>query len=273
MKRRIINLAAFSALLPACICCSVKEDRGECPCYVTMDVCKFTDMGFSDATVSYSSSERVLSSEELNLLDYMEEGYTRSVPRRLMRASAVSGLEHSSISSDILSVRKGLSADPVMAYAETFSPESDAYSLKATPHKQYCCISFLFRNRGPEYEYPYLFRIKASCNGLDLYTLKPVEGEYETVVEPNSLGEYGAILPRQNGGTVLLEIFDPYEGSRTEGELLYTINLQRLLDDAGYDWTRTDLDDVSLSVDFSLADVSIEICEWEGDDNYSDIMI
>lgn len=48
------------------------------------------------------------------------------------------------------------------------------------------------------------------------------------------------------------------------------IDLQRLLEDAGYRWDREDLDDVTVGLDFNLGVVGIRIDPWKEGQKYEE---
>lgn len=242
--------------------CSVKEDRSLCPCYVDMIVDEFVRDGFSSGTVAFSSDNFDFR-ENIALAEHVPEGYSLAVPRKPVRAACVCGLDKCRISGNCISVPPGEASDPIMSYRESFLPQGDEHVLYAVPHKQYCRIDFLLEN--PMEGFPYVFRVRSDCSGLGVFDLDPVRGNFNAMVYPNTLGEYRTLLLRQSVDAVLLlDVLLPAGGS--EWELQYTVNLSDALAAASYDWTKEDLDDVSVKVDYARAEVSVEISEWEGNE-------
>ena len=175
----------LAAVLPGAAACSVKEDRAECPVYVTVLTDRFVQRGLNEGTLSFAS-EQPIRREDVNFLSLLDRGFTQPCPREYARASVISGLENGTLSEETLTVGPGLQADLIWAYAETFSVNADAYRIDAEPHKQYCLVKFTFdgSSTAPP-DYPWRFRIKAECAGMNLYTLEPVTGFYSAPVGPN----------------------------------------------------------------------------------------
>ena len=211
MDSRIIapGLAAVLLLLP---CCSVKEARGECPVYVTVLTERFIQNGQSGGIVSFHA-DGPIDREEINFLSYIGKGFRQPCPRDYARAAVLSGLEHERIVATALYVPYGEQAGLVWSYGETFSVMADEYRIEAVPHKQYCLVKFLFEGspQAPQ-DYPWRFRIKAECCGMDIYTAEPLEGAYCCPVGPNAAGEWLGVIPRQKRNDMVLEVFQPEVG-------------------------------------------------------------
>ena len=261
---------ALAALVPGC---SVKEDRVECPVYVTVLTDEFVRLGMSEGKVSFSSSH-VIEREDVSFLSIMRSGYQQACPREFARAAVFSGAENYMMTEDEMHVIPGQEAGLLWAYGETFSVQADEYVIDADPHKQYCLVRFLFgESRTAPSDYPWRFRIKAGCSGMNIYTLEPLEGAYSASVGPNALGEWYGVIPRQKSNDLLLEIYLPDSDDETQGRTDYVIDLGRKFDTLGYDWTDEDLGDVTVSVGFTSAGITISVADWEGDDKYKNIEI
>jgi len=258
-----------AAAVSGAVSCSVKEDRTECPVYVSVLTDRFVEQGLSDGGISFAAA-RPVSQETVSFLSYVERGYEQACPR----GSVLTGVKNSRLTDATLEVLPGQQAGLVWAYAESFSARADEYVVEAVPHKQYCLIRFLFDGspKAPG-DYPWRFRLKAECAGMDLYTLEPLEGPYSAVVGPNALGEWYGVLPRQKSNNMLLELFLPDEGSTTEGRTDYLIDLGKAFEEQGYDWTLEDLKDIEVRVGFTSAEVTLTVRDWEGDDQYRNVEI
>ena len=263
-------LAFMLLLIPGC---SVKELRDECPVYVTVLTDRFIRQGLSDGVVSFHAAEPI-DREEISFLSYIGKGFLQPCPREYARAAVLSGLEHERIEGTTLYVPYGKQAGLIWSYGESFSVRADEYLIDAVPHKQYCLVKFLFDESpvAPP-DYPWRFRIKAGCNGLDIYTMKPVAGAYSCPVGPNSVGEWYGVIPRQEDNKLMLEIFLPDAGSETEGRTDYVLDLGSRFEAAGYDWKRENLDDIAVRVGFTAAEIRVEVLDWTGDDTYRNIEI
>ena len=270
MAARGLPLLAEGAL---CLSCRGKEDRMECPVYVTVLTDRFAQQGLQDGTVSFSA-DKLLIRDEINFLSYLREGYEQACPRDFARAAVLSGVENSRLSEDNLFVPPGRQADLLWAFGTSFSTEEDAYVLDAIPHKQYCLIQFLFDDAptAPA-DYPWRFRLLADCSGMNIYTLEPAEGSYRSVVGPNAVGEWYGVLPRQKANNMRLEVFLPNADDESEGRTDYVLDLGKAFEKQGYDWRQEDLKDITVKVGFSEAGIRLTVQEWEGDDHYHEIEI
>lgn len=254
-------------LLSVCYACSIKENRESCPVYVTVLVDRFVQQGFNDGGISYSSGRDVKRSD-ISFLSHLREGHTCPCPRDYASVSVVAGMVNSSFRGDTLYVSKGREADPIWSYGESFVSKDEEYLVDAVPHKQYCKVKFSMDGSELGGDYPWRFRIKAACNAIDLVTSKPIKGDYETIVGPNHIDEWTTIIPRQMSNNMIMEIFLPNEGSQTDGRVDAVVDLGKMFEEKGYDWTAANLADVELRVGFAFASLSISIIDWEQNDKY-----
>lgn len=259
--RKFIAFLA-SLLLLSAASCTVKENREVCPVYVTVLTDRYIQVGQESGMVTFSAST-ILQRDEINFLDYQGMGYTWPCPKDFARVSVLSGTVNGKFSDGIYFIPPGRSGDRVWAYSESFSVNADEYVIDAIPHKQYCLVKFMFGESpiAPAV-YPWRFRIKADCSGMNIYTLEPVEGDYSCPVGPNAVGEWYGVIPRQHENNMKLEIVLPNEDSEFDGRVDYVIDLGRRFADAGYDWTEEDLKDMVVKVGFTELDVSLEIVPW-----------
>ena len=266
------GLPAFAAVV-GCLSCSVKEDRMECPVYVTVLTDRFAQQGLQEGTVSFSA-DRLLARDEINFLSYLREGYEQACPRDFARVAVLSGVENGRLSEETLFIPSGRQADLLWAFGTSFSAGEDSYLLDAVPHKQYCLIKFLF-DESPTApgDYPWRFRLLADCSGMNIYTLEPVDGTYRSSVGPNAVGEWYGVLPRQRSNNMRMEVYLPNADDETEGRTDYVLDLGKAFEKSGYDWSQEDLKDISVKVGFSEAGIRLTVQEWEGDDHYHEIEI
>ena len=254
--------------------CSVKEDRGDCPVYVTVLTDRFVLKGMNDGKVSFAAAEPIRQ-EDINFLRYLRDGYVQVCPREYTRTAVLSGVENAMLSGDALFIIPGREAGLVWADCRSFSADADEYVVDAMPHKQFCLVRFLFDGlpTAPP-DYPWRFRIRAACSGMNIYTLAPLEGDYRAPVGPNAVGEWYGVIPRQKENNMLLEIYTPSDGGDSEeGKVEYTVDLGRKFEALGYDWSATDLGDVSVSVGYCAAEITVDVQGWEGDESYRDIQM
>ena len=264
-------LAALLLGLPSA--CSVKEDRAECPVYVTVLTDRFLQRGLDTGTLSFAAV-RLIGRETIGFLSYIRNGYVQACPRDYARVSVLSGADPAWLTDDALVIPQGREAGLVWAYGTAFSANADEYVVDAEPHKQYCLVRFLFDGSPTAPEgYPWRFRLRAECAGMDLYTLEPLPGDYAEPVGPNGVGEWFGVLPRQRTNNMKLEVYLPDPDSPSAGQTEYVVDLGRAFAEQGYDWSLADLKDIEVQVGFTSAEVTLDVREWEHDDHYLDIEI
>ena len=262
-----------SVLVSTPVSCSVKEDRMECPVYVTVLMDRFVQRGWSDGTVSFSA-DRLLARDEINFLSYLRDGYEQACPRDYARAAVLAGVDRSRVAEEVLFVPSGQQADLLWAYGTSFSADEDAFVVDAVPHKQYCLVKFYFDGNPTAPEgYPWRFRLKAECSGMNIYNLQPVEGAYCATVGPNAVGEWIGVLPRQKENTMILELYLPDADDPEEGATDCVVDLGKAFEKQGYDWTREDLADIVVKVGMTEAGITVSVQPWEGDDAYHKVEI
>lgn len=259
---RFNRLILVFAVLLGAVSCTVKEDRVNCPVYVSVLLDRFLDNSLPDGSVVFDDADGHFM-DNINFFPYQGVGYEYPMNRHLARVTVLSGLDHERVDDKVVRVPYGYQAGLMYAYTETFSAEDDLYTVEAVPHKQYCRIQFMYDGTftAPA-PYPWHYRIYGECNGFDLYTLEPVEGKLCCPVGPNNFGEYACILPRQKENKLLMEIYVPYSDSELEGPTEYVIDLGKRFEDIGYDWTKEDLEDVIIKVGFASGEVNIDVVDW-----------
>ena len=176
--RKCITRAVLAVvILSGPLSCSVKENRAECPVYVTVLTDRFTQRGLSDGIVSFSAGQ-LIKREPVSFLSYLREGYEQACPRDFAQTAVLSGVENGRLSEGTLLYTTGSQADLLWAYGTSFSANSDEYVVDAVPHKQYCLVKFLFDDSPTAPEgYPWRFRLRAGYAGVDIYTLEPLPGD------------------------------------------------------------------------------------------------
>ena len=267
---RSLLLAVAGAVALAC---SVKEDRTECPVYVTVLTDRFAQHGIGEGLITIAA-DRLLSRDTVSFLSQIRDAYVKACPRDFAQVSVLAGVEGGILTDGTLQIPRGSQADLVWAYGTSFSAWADEYIVDAVPHKQFCLVHFLFdgSSTAPD-NYPWRFRLRAECSGMDLYTLEPVPGSYSAVVGPNALGEWYGVLPRQRANNILLEVYLPETGNPALGRTDYVFDLGEAFEKQGYDWTLEDLPDIEIQVGFVYASLTLNVRPWEGPGEYSQIEI
>ena len=256
-------LLSGAALLSSCS--FVKEDRGECPCTLNINMDAFLENdAIDDTRALVSVQSAALLREEADLLEHEGAGLDVEVQRRRTPVSVAVGCQNASVKGDTLAVRAGRQWDPLFACAGEPDCNGDLCSWLARPHKQYCTVHLVLQHYKAGDEYPYDLCIKADCNAMRLLTLRPVTGEYSVLVDPSAAGVFDVRLPRQKENSVLLEMYAPnarrvYDRS----DRVNFVNVGEQMEARGYDWGKEDLDDVYVTIDAVTLQAAVTIIAWD----------
>ena len=154
---------------------------------------------------------------------------------------------------------KGTECSPLFAWAEKVIAEGDLYYTEVSPHKQYSVMNIIVVGLLPGEDFTYDIRVKANCNALKLYELSPVEGAYTLVAKHKNASGYEVRIPRQLRNEIVLELLDPSQDSNVP---VSVIDVGKALESKGFDWEKTDLDDMNVVVDFTRMQAFVEVVDW-----------
>lgn len=247
--------------------CSVKEDRGVCPCHVLVDVDEFIRAGFKDALFSFRSGSLVYG-EDAWIGKSLGVGHEYALPRKPFSSAVVSGLKNTIVRGDSLVTPYGAESDPLWLHCGDILCDADELRVVARPHKQYCRLTLMVTGLNPEEEYDRLVRVIGDCSSIDMYSGRALEGDFSAYASPVGDGTLSVLIPRQRENELGLEIICPDDGS-----VDCSIDLGRVFEEQAYDWDREDLQDVRATIDRSSFEVRLEIGSWDYDDIFGNVQI
>lgn len=247
-KRLCISLLAFGGLAS----CTVKEDRAECPCRLSVLIvdgrAEKTPLTFAVSGAKTILEER-LSGGSAQLVDAFE------IPRGLWQSFVYAGLSEGRLQGAVARIPQGMASDPLYAGASALDATGEEVSSQLDLHKQYAAVTldlreFLTSEAGVE------LVARGNVNGMDLALLAPVKGPFECALEPVEDRVYRFLAPRQLDASLELGIVFP-------GEPEYTFPLGAAIAGQGYDWTAADLQDITLALSLAQLDFGIDVRAWE----------
>jgi hypothetical protein len=211
------------------------------------------------ADIDVAASGGTVFSDHLEA-DAFDDEYVVSVPRTGLSVGVWAGTEGCSLDRG-LKIPYG--QDSPAVYTHCSKVDADCESLRELVcfRKNHCRMNL--RMRGFE-----MTSLKLVLHGnVDGYEAdgSPSEGEFMCEC---SLGEDNAccvILPRQIDDSLVLELADDRQGIKRFALGHYIVA-------SGYDWTKPDLDDISVDLDFSVTDITLVIQGWETEHKF-DIVI
>ena len=233
--------------------CSVKEFRGDCPCFLNLNVDDIVSAGeFRESLVSVASGSMV-QHENIQLARYEGVGYELKVPRRMVHASLAAGIQKAARRNDTLIYSKNVEMDVLFAWNADLVCDDDMKYARPVLHKQYCNLILDILGSDEDYD----LALRAGCNAVALLGLKPLAGEYSVPLRKKGLKRYEVRVPRQRDSWVLLDFICAGDVS--------VFDVGAGLAACGYDWSKADLDDAVVTVDMVQAKMSVSIKDWESE--------
>lgn len=237
-------MAALAAALPLLfVCCSVKEDRDDCPCLLTIDSGQAVE-GSMVLNIVHSV-QGVVSQGETTIGTAVYE-----VPRGIVGVYAYCNGDGWTISSDGTAVSLSEGSEPGYIYAH--SNLVDCYGEQASDtvsmRKQWCTITIL--TEAPEETAGSV--VEGKWNGFSLTDFSATPGDFSCPLRQISEHFMEVRVTRQGDNSLVL--------STGNGQ---TYAIGEAIEEAGYDWTRSSLDDINLSLSDVCVEVEIVPIDWE----------
>jgi hypothetical protein len=256
-----MQIAACLALLAAGTACSIKEDRGPCPCYLQVS---FTDPDATGEAELLGWRDDRLFRDRIRL-EEARPAWTKPVPKGMLTVSACTGIREAFAEGHQMRIPPGSEADSLYAWFGEVDATGDMAYAQVTFRKQFATV-FLDIRKDAEGVRSCRFLVEGNSCGFDLLDFSPVAGKFRCEPVPdNSLSTSsgagaGTIvtfrIPRQ-GDTGLAVTIQP------EGSAPTRFPLGIYIDQLGYSWKTEELQDIYVSIDLArgLADVRVE--DWE----------
>lgn len=232
-------------LIPAFLLasCSVKEERTDCPCLLSLDltgipvrpiVLDVTGEGYAYTQVVHEDTVVVL-----------------PVPKGEVTVSAVGGALSEGDGS--IRIPSGEEAPPLYLFHRVISADAEQFILPVRLRKQFCSLELSFSGP-PGYGPPFEVEVDGRVDGWESDG-SPSEGDFSHRILPGTDGNAVLRLPRQGDDSLVMHIvfFD---------QVVRTFALGSYIEAAGYDWNAMDLEDLSLKVDISVTGVALTMDFW-----------
>ncbi len=222
--------------LVALASCSVKEDRSDCPCWLTVRA------SYPQELVSaWFGTHTLFEKHAGELVDYR-------VPRGIVELVASTG---------DFTVPQGQQMAELFASVNKVNTVCEEMEVIPALHKQFARVDIDFKDED-DGRTGYDLLVTGTVVGANKRTLEPVEGVFCCVPEPVTDGRgYEFRIPRQKDESLKLEM-------SYDSELIETIDLGYLIGKTGFDWKAENLGDVSILCDLPAHTFTITVMEWEG---------
>ncbi len=244
-----------AVLLFTLLSCSVKEDRSLCSCRLTVDLSSCTGAGDLIRI-------RVLTADEIIERDFIpgEDSPYYEIPVSKGSCSLEAFLcpQGLQAGSGGISVAPGESCPELYAFCSSFQAAGETAGQKVELHKQFSQITLVLED-SPWDNPGCVFEVTAPSAGISLPEMDAAGGGFRFQVPYSGPGQRLFRLPRQKAGDaerILLELTAP-DGYHQ------TIELGRMLLEAGFDWNAQDLSDATLSIRGGEVSLEITGADWE----------
>ena len=212
MKKLFLPLAVC-LLMPGC---SVKEDRGQCPCllsFITAEafapVADYPDTEWKLTVTGYAEEGMIV--EESFGLESVRDTLEYPVRRGTVFVTARLSDAEPQISDGYWQIPEGAQADRLYACCSRIDAGGETAFFRVLPHKQYATVTLL-DNSGTEVPFGgRTLTVRGHSCGLDLTTLRPIEGPFACPAQASdALPERGVQvrIPRQEDASLELELAD-----------------------------------------------------------------
>ena len=242
----------LSATAPSC---GVKEDRGPCPCLLTLSYRNALE-GMTDSFRARVYREGFILSDETISLKLEPSEHVVKVVKGENRVCYFGGASSSVLEGDRLMIPKGQESDPLFIGSDMASCYGEKTVVNLDFRKEFCRLDLEIPN-GTWEEYPYEMTLEGNVSGIDIRTLAPVEGSFSCKPSPSGGPKLSARIPRQKDSSLTLTLTGKKDGR------VHSVPLGRLIEKSGYDWQKSSLDDITVGIDFASGDFSIQIAGWE----------
>lgn len=220
--------------------CSVKEDRSRCPCALELTLTGAP----AQLRISGDDFQQEWDCPQDTLLQV-------PVPRRPLLLSALRGAERQGDGS--VRIPPGYDSPPVWVDALRLEPEGETAAARLCPRKSYCALTVVC-DGPPGGGEPYWVELRGGVDGWNADgTLS--EGPFSCRFVPDAEGRFTVRLPRQQDDSLLMDILFADRRMRT-------FALGVALSRDGYDWTRPDLEDRTLTLRLTLTDIALASDLW-----------
>lgn len=250
---RYLLLTACLALLTGLSSCTIKEARGECPCYLQVS---FTDPEATGPVQLLGWREAPLFRERVRIED-CRPAWTKAVDKGILTLSACKGIDQASTEGRTLYIPVGCQADSLYAYAAEVDATGDVARAQVSLRKQFATILLDIRKPAEEVG-ACRFTVEGTTAGVDLLDYySPVVGLFRYEPQPRP-GEsiVSFRVPRQ-GDDALLVTIRPADGAPARFPLGEYI--RRL----GYNWKSEELQDIYVAIDLVRGKIGIRTEDWE----------
>lgn len=237
--------------LLCCAGCSIKEDRGRCPCTLRLDVSEVDTLVVKGADLFLDGPGGYAFSDSLDFRS-SDGVYEAAVPRGRVSVRVYAGVNEEDIYADGFRIPYGDACPPVYTHTSRVETSGESADEKVVLHKNHCVLTVKVLS---EDIFPFNLDFKGRVNGYDADGM-PVEGDFFCSVDMEEENLYKVRLPRQVDNSLMLEV-------RDNSGLIKAFAIGEYIDEAGYDWSEVDLRDMTIEIDLVVSQFAVVVEEWD----------
>lgn len=235
MRTRCFAALSMTVMLAA-ISCSVKENRSECPCWLTVRA------SYPNEVVSAWYGNHTLFD------GLVGEQVDRQVPRGTVELVASRGS---------FTVNEGQQMAELFASVSKVDTRCEEAEAIPVLNKQFARVYIEYKDTD-DGRTAHRIEVTGNVKGADKRTLEPVGGSFRCVPDPSEDRGYEFRAPRQKDNSLILHQYT------ADGTELEQIPLGELIAKAGFDWKAESLGDVQILADIPASRFTITILDWDG---------
>jgi len=240
------------ALFAATLSCTVKEDRGPCPCYLQVT---FTDPEASGPVELMGWNGSMLFRDRVRIEDCRPH-WARPVEKGTLVLSACKGTGYVVPELHRAAIPVNCQADSLYAYHGMVDATGETACAEVSLRKQFATV-FLDIRKPAEVVRTCRFLVEGNTAGFDLLDFAPVPGLFHYQPEPADGEEIVTFrIPRQADDALQVTI-RPGDGPAAR------FPLGEYIRQLGYSWKSEELQDIYVAVDLARGLVELRVADWE----------
>ena len=245
-------IPACLALLAAGTACSVKEDRGPCPCYLQVS---FTDPDAAgEAQMLGWDEDRLF--RDMVRIEEARPTWTKPVRKGILVLSACTGMDESFPEGRQMRIPPGFQADSLYAWFEEVDATGDLAYAKVSFRKQFATV-FLDIRKPADVVRTCRFDVEGNSCGFDLLDFSPVAGTFRCAPVPRDGEEIVTFRVPRQGDTGLSVTIRPEDAPSAR------FPLGEYIERLGYNWKTEELQDIYVAIDLVRGLVDVRVADWE----------
>ena len=241
----------LAVFLGMALCGCVKERRGLCPCILKLDLSRLDTALLSYARINIVGPDGFVYDATVDAESFMDEMVIQ-VPQGDCMMCAYSGEQGLASPQRGLCIPYGRDCPPVYMCASYVNTECEQCREVVLLRKNHCQLSVCVEDSE---HFPFGLAIRGPVVGYGADG-SPVAGDFYCSMDSVADVEWILSVPRQIDDSMILEVNDGTS-------VLKTFALGEYIHASGYDWSATDLSDVSVALDLEKQHVMVTVSGWD----------